>query len=360
MNQFNWKHYIFIATAFVVVPIKTYTSIYLKETGNESWITLIIASIILCLYVFISMRIFTKNNCYNISEIYQVALGNLIGKVFLVYLMLTILIALTETAAVITSLLHTNLLLETPIWYSLLFIVGTGLLVGGRGSKSVILTIMITVLIIAFFGINLSILTFKYKNYSRMLPVFQKSYGDYMISTLRFLGGLSYYVLSFIYLDRIHVKDKIHKGVIISLIFVIQLIFVSVTGQIATFQSDRIIRMTYPSLFQTQLIEDNNLLGVGELFVILQIMLGWLVRYVVLFKSIFIMLEQLKWYRPYLKYIVSGIVYILAYVFNYNLFRFRKILDICNFLVVLNILLIPGVIYIIFHFRNKKKRQQLV
>ncbi len=82
MNQFNWKHYIFIATAFVVVPIKTYTSIYLKETGNESWITLIIASIILCLYVFISMRIFTKNNCYNISEIYQVALGNLIGKVF--------------------------------------------------------------------------------------------------------------------------------------------------------------------------------------------------------------------------------------------------------------------------------------
>lgn len=360
MNQFNWKHYIFIGIAFVVVPIKTYTSIYLKETYNESWIPLIIASLILCLYVYFSMRIFKKNNCYDISKIYHIALGNFFGKAFLVLLLLTILLSLTETAAVLTSLLHTNLLIETPIWYGLIFILGTGLLVGGKGTKSVILTIMVSVIIIAFFGINLSILTFKYKDFSRLLPVFQRSFWDYFISTLRFLGGLSYYVLSFIYLDRIHVKDKINRGVIISLIFVIQLIVVSVAGMIATFESSRLTNMTYPSLFQTQLIEDNNLLGVGEIFVILQIMLGWIVRYVVIFKAIIILLEQLKWDRPYMKYIVTGIAYVFAYIANVNLFQFRKILDICNFLVLINILLIPGTIYVIFHFRNKKNKQQLV
>lgn len=360
MNRFNWKHYIFIAAAFVVVPIKTYTSVYLEETGNESWIALIIASILLCLYVLVTMRIFMKNNCYNLCEIYQVALGKFLGKVFLCYLLLTLLMANIESAAVVTSLLHTNLLLETPAWYSLVFVVGTGLLIGSKSTKSVILTVMISVIIISFFGINLSALTFKYKNFTRLFPIFQKNPMDYAISVLRFLGGLSFFALGYVYLERIHVKDKIMRGVIVALLFVIQLECLSVIGQIATFQSDRILTMTYPSLFQTQLIEDNNLLGVGELFVILQIMLGWMVRYVVIFKGFFILLQELGWDRPYMKYIISGIIYLFAYMANYNLFTFRQLLNDYNFLMVVNILLIPGIIYFIYHLRNKKKREQPV
>lgn len=359
MNNFNWKHYIFIAIAFSVVPIKTYTSIYLKDAGNESWIPLIGASIILCLYVAYSMRIFNKNNCYSVSEIYKKALGNFLGQVMLMYLFISIFIMLIETASVITSIIHTNLLIETPMWFSLLFIVITGILVGSKGTKSVILTTMICVCVIMFFGINLSILAYKYKDYTRLLPVFQKEYKDYLLSLVKFVGGYSYYVVAFLYLIKIENKEKINKGVIISLIFIIQLVIVSVTGQIATFQINRILKMTYPTLFQTQLIEENNLIGVGELFVILQIILGWSVRYIVTFKALLILLKEMKMDIKYANYGISVLAYISAYFVSNNLFQFIKTLNTYNYISVANMVIIPLIIFTIFHFRNRKKRKNI-
>ena len=122
MDKLNTKHLMFIIWGTSIVAMKTYPNVFIANGGRDSWISVIIASIILFLYFIYIIFVCKKTNCYNMDEIYRKALGKTIGDIFLILFIITLIVSLIESSSVEANALHVNMLSDTPPWFFLLFI----------------------------------------------------------------------------------------------------------------------------------------------------------------------------------------------------------------------------------------------
>ena len=60
IDKFNARHLGFIILGVSIVSLKTYPSLMTRNGGRDSWITLIIASIIIFLYAWFMLSSFKK------------------------------------------------------------------------------------------------------------------------------------------------------------------------------------------------------------------------------------------------------------------------------------------------------------
>lgn len=147
------------------------------------------------------------------------------------------------------------------------------------------------------------------------------------------------------------------KNTVVGLIILIQMQIVSVTGLIMTFGPDRVNPMNYPKLIQTQLISYFQFMEFGELYVMLQILGGWLLKYLITFYALLIILRQFNVRRKaieYITYILSGIVYITAYYITKNAFILFKLLNYYQYICLINFILIPLIVFTIYDYKKVK------
>ena len=114
MDNLNTKHLMFIIWGTSIVAMKTYPNVFITNGGRDSWISVIIASILMFLYFIYILYVCKKSNCYNMDEIYHRALGKKIGDVFLVLFIITLIISLMESSSVEANALKVTMLQETP------------------------------------------------------------------------------------------------------------------------------------------------------------------------------------------------------------------------------------------------------
>lgn len=362
MDKFTSKHYAFLILATGIVSLKTYPGIFIEKGGRESWIATILASLlILSLYIYI-IGICRKYNCYSFYNIYIKALGEKLGKIFIGIFMATLFITLIECASAEANSMHTNMLLETPIWYLLLFFIVPIIYTVRKDIVAIITVTMIGIVLIMIAGINLAILTSKYKNFQLLFPIFSKGlHGGFFIATIKILGLYGSAFIALPYLSKIKDTKKIIKHTIIGLLIVIQMEIVAVIGVIASFGVDFAKTMPYPKLLQTQQISYARFLEFGELYVMLQILGGWILKYVISFYAILLLTKEFnpkfkKKYFTYITYGISILVYIVAYFVASNIFVLFSFFNIYSYISFINFIVIPFIVFTIFAVKMKSKK----
>lgn len=359
MDKFSFKHIFFLICSVAIASFKTYPEIFINVSGRDSWICTIIASLIAIAYFDYIINICVKNNCYSIVKIFTTAFGNIFGKVFLWIFIFGLTLSLFECASIESDVIHTNLFLESPTWYILLFIVIPALYVVKNGRYSLMIVIMICIIISIFNGINLSILTEHFKDYRMLFPVFK--YGvnsDFLICIIKIIGLYSSISIVLPYLSQLKSSKSIRKYALFSNLFVVQMIIVATIGVIATFNVRRLNDLVYPKIVECQLISYFGFIANGEFYVIFQVISSWFAKYITSLFAILLLMKELKLKKLFKSkvflIVISFIVYISSYLISKNLITLFKFLNIYIYLCIVIYFIIPILAFTIFNIRNKK------
>jgi spore germination protein (amino acid permease) len=353
MDKFNTRHLIFLIMGTTIVSLKTYPTVYTKTGGRDSWIAMIVASILLVLYFLYILRVCKKHKTYSFYKIYRGALGKFLGTIFIYLYIFMLLLTLVESAATESNSMHTNMLINTPQWFFILFFVVPAIYTVKKGRVAVITVTIIGIVLIVIAGINLSLLTAPYKRIEYLFPVFKDGITKgFILSTLQVLGVYGNISILFPFLAEMKDTKKIIRDSLIGLFMVIQMEIISITGMIMTFDIHRANYISYPKLIQTQRVSLFDFLEAGELFVMLQIVGGWFIKYIITFMALIVVLKDINFKNKYIHYIVTCFVFIFAFLFSENLFRLFNFLNYYTYISLIGFVIIPLAIFVVYDLRN--------
>lgn len=360
MDKFNSKHLFFIICAVTISSLKTYPEIFINISGRDSWVCIIITALIMLIYFDYLIKIYLNNNYESLQDIFTIALGNFLGKVFLALFAIMLFLTLIESAAIEASVVHINLFIESPSWFILLFIVIPGVYVVVKGKNALMLVLMLSMTVSIFNGINLYILTERYKDYKLLFPIFEKGINfNFFIGIVKSMGLYSSIVISLPYLYLIKKNKVLRKIAFISNLFLAQMIFVAIVGVITTFTVQRANVLVYPTIIQTQLITYYGIIAIGEFYVVFQVLSSWFAKYVTTFFALLIVLKQLNINKifnlKYLPYCISGLVYLMACSLDNNLLALFEFLNYYDYISIVGFLIIPFIVFTIYGLKHKNK-----
>lgn len=361
MDKINTKHLIFIIWGTSIVAMKTYPNVFISKGGRDSWIAVIIASAILLLYFTYILFVCKKSNCFNMDEIYHKALGKTMGDIFLILFIISLIISLIESSSVEANALHVNMLSETPTWFFLLFILIPAIYITKKGTRAIIIVTIIGICLIMLAGINLGILTAKYKKLNYLLPILADGITPtFILCIIKTLGCYSGIGICIPFLSRVYNKSKITKHCVIAILIVIQMEIVANMGVLTTFGIGRVLSINYPKLIQTQLVSYFSFLEGGEFFVMLQMVGGWFIKYVLALNATLILLKRIAFLNKYSIYIITIFVFIVSYFISAKVIVLYKFLNFYVYLSLVSFIVIPAIIFTMFHFKNKKSNRSLL
>lgn len=355
MDKINTKHLMFMIWGTSIVAMKTYPNVFIEYGGRDSWISVIIASILLLLYFYYILFVCKKRKCFDMVEIYHKALGKAMGDIFLVLFLVTLILSLVESASVQANALHVNMLADTPPWFFLIFMVLPAIYITKKGTRAITIVTIIGICLIMLAGINLGILTYKYKKLSYLLPILANGITPhFLLSIAKALGCYSGIAICLPFLSRVSNRSKITMHSIIALLIVVQMEIVANFGVLTTFGTVRVLKINYPKLIQTQLVSYFGFLEGGEFFVMLQMVGGWFIKYVIALAAALILMKKLSFFNKYWIYVLSLFVFVVSYFICDKVMTVYKFLDFFVYLSLVNFMILPVIIFTIFYFRTKK------
>jgi spore germination protein (amino acid permease) len=299
----------------------------------------------------------TKFHCFDFKSIYETALGKYLSRVFILIFLLTIFLTTIESASVEVSAMHNQFLPEIPIWQLLLFSIPASIYIVHSGFDAVLDTVLIGIFFISLSGFVLYLLTKNYKDYSKLLPFLENGLNfNFFISIIKLIGSYGSIAIIFPLFKDIRNTSQLKKYCILGFLFVIEIQMVSMTGTIATFEIDVLNSMFFPKLVQTELIRQSNFLDAGQLFVMLQIIGGWLIKLTISLYVIKKILEAYKIYNTFVLCFIGILIYISTYFASRNIFTLFKLLNIFVYIELISFIILPIIVFTIFLIRNKKTK----
>ncbi|SES95523.1 endospore germination permease [Paenibacillus sp. NFR01] len=353
MGSINTKHLFFIICSLIIVTLKTFPSAFIKYGGRDTWIAMIAASVLIAGYVWIILRIHKRSNNYNLIDIYAQSLGKWAGGFFSFFFMLTLLLTLFESAAAEASVMHIAFQLLTPAWIYISVTAIATVYVVKKGIASVTITTVIVILFISSSGMLLAFLTHKYKESKYLFPILEHGItGGILLTAIKILGALSCVSIMIPYLSSLRSKKRLILHSMVALLFVIQMLVFSMIGVIETFGPDRAVNLLFPKLTQTQVISAFGFLEAGELFVMLQVVAGWFIRYIVCFFALMEVIRLAGLKLRYKEYYICALTIIFSYLFSKNLFTMLELYSYLLYIQLANFLIIPLIVYLIYAIRH--------
>lgn len=355
MDKISSKHLIFIALGLSVVSLKTYPTILIKTGRTDTWICIIIASILILLFTYYIFNICKTTNCFSIIDIYYSSIGKIVGKFLIFILLITFYLTLVESSCIEANSLHTNLLSGTPTWFFVLFLTIPALYSVRKGKGAVIIITLIGITLIMFAGINLAILSSKYKYYKNLFPILVNGLNkDVLYTILKSLGLYSFIFAAIPFAKDVDNKSKLIRDLSIGMLLVVQMEIISMIGIIATFGWSRAAVISYPKLIQTQEISYFGFLESGEFFVMLQIVGGWYIKYILIFYSMLQILKQWTKINKYTPYFITLLVAIPSFFISKNIFILFNLLNYFSYICLANFIVIPLIVFTIYNIKTKK------
>lgn len=191
---------------------------------------------------------------------------------------------------------------------------------------------------------------------------FRDDYDDYgdllgvtpapLLSTLKILGTLSCVTIMIPYLDSARDKSKLLLHTSIALLFIIQMQIFSMLDVMTTFGPDRAVHLLFPKLTQTRIISAFGFLEAGELFVMLQVVAGWFIRYIICFFALMELIRLSGLKIRFKEHYVCALTILFSYLFSRDLFDMFKLLDYLLYIQLANFLVIPLILYSIYYFKK--------
>lgn len=363
MDKLSFKHFFFIMCASAIVSLKTYPGIFMRDSGRDSWVAVIISGIIISISFDYIIRIWINRKCSSIKEVFDLGLGRFLGQMFLIIFASTLLLTMVECASVEASVIHVNLFIESPQWYILFFILLPGLYTVKKGKSSVVVVIIFCMVVSILNGINLYFLTYPFKKYYRLFPIFEQGINyNFLISIAKSLGLFSSLIISLVYLSQVNNTKKLRICSLIGLVFIVQMNTASTTGILSTFTVERANSIIYPKLIQTQLISYFGFIASGEFYVIFQVLAGWFAKYVLTFFALISVLKELKIEKlvnlNVVNYCITALVYVFSLWASRDLIRLFELLNAYSYLCLVNFLIIPIVIFTVFAIRTRVRKSK--
>lgn len=353
MGSMNSKHLFFIICSLAIVTLKTFPSSFIKLGGRDTWIAMIIASVCILVYLWLILTINKRTKNYNLLDIYAKSLGKWGGGFFSCLFLLTILLTIFESAGAEASVIHSGFQLFTPVWVFIMVTAFATVYVVKKGIASVTITTIVVIFFISLSGMLLAFLTHKYKDMKYIYPIMEHGVTpDFLLATLKILGALSCITIMIPYLDSVRDKSKLIRHSTIALLFIIQMQIFSIISVITTFGPDRAVNLLFPKLTQTQIISAFGFLEAGELFVMLQVVAGWFIRYIVCFFALMELIRLSGLKIRFKEHYVCVLTIIFSYLFSRDLFDMFKLLDYLLYIQLANFLVIPLVLYSIYYFKK--------
>jgi spore germination protein (amino acid permease) len=358
MDKFTPKHIVFLILATTVVSLKTYPVIFIGNAGRDSWVALIISSILITVYFLFAAKTMCLVENTTIVDVYQKAVGKVLGNILIFLFIATLFMTLVESACIESNSMHQNILVETPEWYYMLFFIVPAIYVIRKNMTAIMIISIIGIIFIMIAGIHLGLLTTQQKKFSQLFPVFENGITpDFFLSIIKSLGLYGFISIVLPYFSRVDTKRvSLTKYMIIGLVILIQMQIVSITGIFMTFSVEDASSYYYPKLIQTHLVSYFEILEFGELYVMLQILGGWLLKYLLSFQAIILILNcyNLKEKQAHvLTYVISAFVYILAYIITYTSMQLFSLLQFVPWIILINFIIIPTAVFIIYRIKLK-------
>lgn len=358
MNTLSSKHLFFVILGVALVSLETYPSVYVKLGGRDSWIGMIAASFIIFFFALYVINGIKSTNCYDIKEIHTKAYGKFIGKIMLLLYSIMLLITAVECASVEASALHTNVFIETPIWYLLLFFIVPAIYPLKKGEVAIVLTTIVTVILVYITGIIVLILGIKYNHHNYLKPILSQGIVPGLIKC--FLELLGLYGSLFIiipYLSVIREKQKVNKYVSMALITVILMAIASSISLISTFGPERTSNIFYPRSVQTQLFYYGGYLEFSELFIILQIVASWFIKYILSLYAFMLIYKNYFNKSKFMIYILSIFIFVASYLLSKNNVNLIKLLNYYANISLVGFIVLPFITFTLLRIRGKKGKK---
>ncbi len=355
MNTLSSKHLIFLLSCIGISSLNTYSSVYIRLGGRDSWIAMIAASIIFLFIVIFILHIMKKKNCYSIKEIFQRVYGNTFGNILIFLLAIMFLITAIESVSVEAVTLKSNIFDETPIWYLIAFFIIPALYPLLKGYVSIFLASILTVIFVYASEIITGGLSLQYKHFDYLLPVLSKGITrELLLCTLQLLGlyGALFMVLP--YISHIISIKTLKRDFIIGTSIAIAVSLFSCVSMLATFGPYRAGNIFFPKLLETQRISFGGFIEFGELFAILQVVSGWFIKYILAMYAIILLYQNLFERNKILYYLMSIIIFIGAYLSSQNNIIFFKLLNYYSYISIGGYIILPLTTFILFSLQKEK------
>lgn len=358
MNKISSKHFILFIIGVALISVKTYPSIFIDIGGRDTWLASLIASIIFVIFLMYIINICVSTKTFDINDIFSRSMPKVLGIILMLIFVLTLFINAIEAAAVEANVLHSTLFLETPVWYALIFFILPSLFIFNKRVRTILIFVIVSVFVIIINGILFFALSQSYKDINNLLPVLGSGVSlGFTISTVLILGGFSSFMIAIPFLKYIDKFENIRRHTLYAAVITSSFIVISMIGVITAFGPLRSANIFYPEFILGQRIEVAGFLEFGELFFIIQTVLGFFIKYVLATYSILLILgKHIKKKRLFIG-IYTFIVFILSNFLgmsNYILYDVLKYLQIVN---LFSFVLIPLVVFSAYYikFKNKEK-----
>lgn len=354
MTKINTKHFAFLIIAVTSISVKTYSSIFIRVGGRDTWISTIIASIIIFLFWMLILFISKKRNTLKIEDVFHTTYSKPIGNFFIFLFSIGLFLTSLEAITVEASSIHTNIFLETPIWYCLIFFLIPATYVATRKLKTIVSLTLIVTVIVAISNIILKLLVLQYKDFDYLLPIlFNGISKEFLLSIIMLVGSLSSIMIILPFLRYVQDLENLFKNSIIGTIFILSFACLVMLFLIGTFGPLRAGNIFYPDFVQSQRVQVKGFIECGDLFFILRSIWKLSLKYILSVNAIYILFKSKIKNKNIFVSIYSLIIFGLALYIGSNQFFLFNILRYLQLILIVIFFIIPLITYIAFLIKTR-------
>lgn len=353
MKDISAKYLFFVLLSLSIPSLKTYPRNVIIYSKNDSWLAVLFAGIIIMLMLLFLVSLAKRLNTMDFIKICNASIGPIIGSLVIALLGVFLVITLIECCSVVTNVFHSVSLQETPQWFFSLFLIIPVVYILNLNKTSFYTAIIVTVVLDIISGINLAILTHKYKHIKYLFPILSGGLSqDFLTGVVKAVGLLSVAFLLLFFLDEVKNKEGITKTVILSMAFLIQMQVFCMAGTLMTFYYSRATRITYTKIIQSELVNYFGFLESGEFFVMFQTYTGYFIKYLTVFYVLLKIMAYFKIPRKYSILSVSTIVFVITTMILQRQSVFLILLNYYTFLCIAIFIFIPIILYLVIWFKK--------
>ncbi|MGG7178083.1 GerAB/ArcD/ProY family transporter [Clostridium paraputrificum] len=355
MNKLSSKHYMFFILGTCMIALRSYSSVFVRLGGRDTWIISFFASLILLLYVLYLFKICKSTDTYDMNIIISSALPKWCSIPFKFIFSLGLFLTAVESASVEASSIHTNYFLSTPTWYCLLFLIIPATYVLSKKFNAILILIILTVCITLLGDVALISLVAKYLDFSHLLPILNGGMSSNKWSCLLLLlGSLSSVAIAFPYLKFLDKKKGFITDSVLALIICCILIVTSFISIITFFGPERAGNIFYPEFVESQRVQIANFFEFGEIFYIFRSVCMWFIKYILSSYGILLLYKDKIKNKKVFIFCYSIIIFISSWYMTLNQYYLFSLLKLLQLFLLVPFILIPLISFSLYKLKKVK------
>ncbi|MEG1482419.1 GerAB/ArcD/ProY family transporter [Clostridium sp.] len=356
MNRLSSKHYVFFLLVVSLVSLRGYSSIFLKIGGRDTWLAALIAGLIFILYAFFIFYVSKKTSTYDIRDVFNETYPKIVSNFLLLLFSVGLFLDSIESAAAQCDSIHSNIFIETPIWYCLLFFIIPGMYLITKRIDTLVVVIIFTVLVAIGSDIITEIFTAQYQHPLNCLPILPNGFtNDFLMCIAMSLGSFCSIAIVFPFLRYVNKNEHLVRNTTLTTLVIVVIVVFSFFMLVATFGRIRSGNISYPEFVAAQRIQIKGFIEFGDLLFFMRTIPIWLVKYVLCAVSILYLFKDKFTNKRIFAVIYSIAAYICAYLVGKNHFLLFEFLKYYQFVVLALLGIVPFLTYLIFFIKWKKK-----